>query len=89
MSEAHMKAYLNYYNSLNAAPTGGGGKGNQKDDEDEGAYDSLLKDAQKRIVKGESAEVINAEIARKVADGELDAETAQKIIIAVTQAQFG
>ena len=90
MSEAHMNAYLNYYKSLNAAPTSGGGQGGKKADEEaEGAYDSLLADMEERIAKGESAEAINAEISQMVVGGKLDAETAQRLMIAVTRAQFG
>lgn len=91
MSSAHMEAYLNYYKSQNAVPTGGGGKGNggKKTEKNEDVYDSLMQDARERLAKGESAESINADIAKKAASGELDAETARALVTAVTKAQFG
>ena len=94
MSQKQMEAYLNYYRTINPTPVvgGAGGKKDDRDDKDDKAedgFDSLLKDAQLRISKGESAETINAEIAQRVANGTLDAETARELITAVTKEQFG
>ena len=87
MSEAHRDAYLNYYNSLNAV---GGGRGSgKKEDEDADAYDSALASAKARIAKGATVEEVNGEIAQKVARGELDAETARRLITDLTKQYYG
>ncbi len=91
MSEQHMEAYLNYYQSLTAAGGGRGGGRKKKDedeDEDTDAYDSALSEAKAHIAKGASVEDVNGEIAQKVARGELDVETARQLITALTQEHF-
>ncbi len=87
MSEAHRDAYLGYYNSLNAV--GGGRGGGKKEDEDADAYDSALASAKARIAKGAAVEEVNGEIAQKVARGELDVETARRLITDLTKQYYG
>ncbi|MBQ3257297.1 MAG: hypothetical protein IJA67_07790 [Oscillospiraceae bacterium] len=87
MSEQHRDAYLRYYNSLQTA--GGGGRGGKKDDKEEDAYDSALAAARARLAGGANVEEVNGEIAQKVARGELDAETARKLIGALTKEYYG
>ena len=87
MSETHRDAYLQYYNSLNAVTGGrGGGKKTDKDADD---YDSALASANERIAKGATVEEVNGEIAQKVARGELDAETARRLITDLTKQHYG
>ena len=86
MSEQHKQAYLNYYNAM--LPTGGRG-GKKEDDEEPDAYDAAWEEAQGRINRGASVEDVNGEIAQKVARGELDKETARRLITALTKKYYG
>ncbi|MBQ5671157.1 MAG: hypothetical protein IIV43_02225 [Oscillospiraceae bacterium] len=88
MSEQHKEAYLNYFNSMLAAGGGSGGRGGKKDD-DTDAYDAALQEARAHIAKGMDVETVNGEIAQKVARGELDVETARRLITALTKAHYG
>ena len=87
MSEQHKQAYLNYYNAM--VPTGGRGGGKKKDDEEPDAYDAAWEEARGRIDRGASVEDVNGEIAQKVARGELDRETARRLITALTKEYYG
>ena len=85
MSDAHKEAYLGYYNGLQTGSGRGGGKKDEKEDD----YDSALAAANARIAEGADVETVNGEIAQKVARGELDAETARRLITALTKAYYG
>jgi hypothetical protein len=87
MSEQHKQAYLNYYNAM--VPTGGRGGGKKKDDEEPDAYDVAWEEARGHIDRGASVEDVNGEIAQKVARGELDRETARRLITALTKEYYG
>lgn len=86
MSDKQMNAYLGYYSALTQSSGGSGSKA--KDEEATSPYDSAMAYADKRLKKAD-VETVTGEIAQKVAQGELDVETAQQVIIALTQRHFG
>ena len=90
MSEKQKNAYLNYYNSLNTAPTGSGGGGGSKKKKSTGkSYEELMGEANRKLAKGQSVETVNGLIAQQVAAGKVDKEIAQQAMIALTQKAYG
>ena len=84
MSQAHVDAYLGYFNGMNAAPTGSGGK---KDDP-KMSYDQAMSQVRNGLDSGKSVEEVNGEIAKLVSQGKISADVAQQVIIDVTNAHF-
>ena len=82
MSDSHYQAYLNYYNSLNAASGGGGGGSRKK--KETSAYESVLAEQKAKIDKGKSVEQANSDVFNGRNIYGLTQEETQKMLVELT-----
>jgi len=89
MKNSEYQAYLNYYRSMNAAPSGGGGGGRstkkKAEEEEESLYDQMLSQAKDMIDRGVRVEVINDSISSNVATSGLTLEETRNIMVEITK----
>lgn len=84
MTEKQMEAYQNYYKSLHAVGSGGGGKDVTQTKD----YKNNLYSALSQLDEGKTVEEINHEILNQVISGKLDADTAGELMAAITKEAF-
>lgn len=88
MKDSEYQAYLNYFNSMNAAVSGGssgGRRSKKKATEDENnLYDQMLSQAKAQIDKGKSVEVINGALSNNAVKNGLSVEETGKMLEELT-----